>query len=62
MKYLVDKSEIKRWAVLVHKLIGTKETKKTLVWWKSKNAKLIWGTDIAREKRNALKEVLKEEA
>lgn len=58
-KYIIDTSAIKQWADTLHKLIGTKELKKTLKWWKSKKAKSIWGTDRARAHREALKEKLK---
>ena len=49
------------WARTVYRLLRTeKEMIKTIKWWKSKKAKLIWGTKRTRLQRNALKYVLKE--
>lgn len=49
------------WATTVNRLLGNKkEMRRTIRWWKSKNAKAIWGTKGARLRRWSLRKALVE--
>lgn len=48
-----------QWADGVVRDLSEKEARKLVRWWKSKDAKAMWGTDVARGKREALKDAIK---
>jgi len=48
-----------QWAEGVVRDLSEQEARTLVKWWKSKNAKAMWGTDRARGKREALKDAIK---
>ena len=46
------------WARIVLRTTPRKQAIRLLKWWKSRSAKQVWGTKIARLKRQALRQQL----